>query len=144
MIFSNREKLRVQQGTSTNWIFLNIVLKIHLIFPGQRFLSDSVYLSSLLSAHISLALYFFFSFLILAMQHNMWDLSSPTRNWAHTPCRESTGVLTTGPSAGSPLFCSLDLTCISPFPQPPYSLYSFMQRNLCFIPCLLKKKKKTH
>ena len=39
MIFSNREKLRVQQGTSINWIFLNIVLKIHLIFPGQREIS---------------------------------------------------------------------------------------------------------
>ena len=128
----------MQHGTNTNWMFLNIVLKIHLNFPGQREISFWLCPPFFLTLYPHLLGNFFF----LAMQHSMWDLSSPTRNWTHDPCSGSTRVLTIGPSPGSPLFCSLDLSSISPFPQPPILSTLLCKGIYVSFPAFLKKRKK--
>ena len=52
------------------------------------------------------------SVLVGTTPSNMWDLSSPTRGRAHTPCIEST-VLTTGPGKSEALLIFIFCCCCS-------------------------------
>ena len=58
-------------------------------------------------SQLSLPLCSFCSF--FKILHSMWDLSSPTRDWTHAPCRGNTRVLTTGAPGKSLCPCVLDV-----------------------------------
>ena len=73
----------------TNKALMNAAQPSGILWDGFRL---SVHLNCLTSL---------FCF-VLATSHSLWDLSSPTRDQTHNPCRESMESQLTGPSGTSP------------------------------------------
>ena len=83
----------------------------------------------------------FFFFLILAAPQGMWDLSSPTMDWTHTPCIARQILYHSTTRQVHILCCNMKMTFVILllYPHPPLLLSSCSSAKWIISPILLLK-----